>query len=187
MELGEKAGLRPSKPMRDVFGDALLDVATHNHQVVVLDGDLGNSTKAERVRQTFPDRFFNVGIAEQNLFGMAAGFAKAGLIPFVSTFSAFASMRAGEFVRTDICYQKLNCKIIATHGGTSFGPAGSTHHATEDLSIVRAFANLTVIVPADAIETAKAVRASMDINGPVYIRIGRGFEPRVYETEDYDF
>ncbi|HNR37352.1 MAG TPA: transketolase C-terminal domain-containing protein, partial [Candidatus Hydrogenedentes bacterium] len=110
-----------------------------------------------------------------------------GLTPFISTFSAFASMRACEFLRTDICYQRLNCKIIATHGGTSFGPAGATHHAIEDLSIVRAFPNLTVIVPADGIETAKAVRACMDIQGPVYIRIGRGFEPRAYDSEDYHF
>ena len=113
--------------------------------------------------------------------------AKAGLVPFVSTFSSFASMRACEFLRTDVCYQNLNVKVIATHGGTSFGSAGATHHSTEDLSIVRAFANLTVIVPADGIEAAKAVRACMEVPGPVYIRIGRGFEPRVYDSEDYPF
>ncbi|HEO70356.1 MAG TPA: transketolase family protein, partial [Candidatus Hydrogenedentes bacterium] len=115
------------------------------------------------------------------------GMAKAGLIPFVSTFSVFATLRAGEFLRTDICYQNLNCKIIATHSGTSFGPAGTTHHATEDLSVVRALANLTVIVPADGHETANAVKASLDVDGPVYIRIGRGFEPVVYENDQYGF
>jgi transketolase len=121
------------------------------------------------------------------MFGVAAGMAKVGLTPFLSTFSSFASMRACEFLRTDICYQGLNCKIIATHGGTSFGSAGATHHSIEDLSIVRAFPGITLIVPADGIETAKAVRACLDIKGPVYIRIGRGFEPRVYESENYDF
>ena len=109
------------------------------------------------------------------------------MIPFVSTFSVFASARACEFLRTDICYQQLNVKVIATHGGISFGSGGATHHGTEDYSVVRAFPHLTVIVPADAIETAKAVKACMDINGPVYIRIGRGFEPNINKSEDYDF
>jgi len=172
---------------REIYGLALRELGERHPEIVGLSADLAKSTKIGTFGEAFPDRFFNAGIAEQNLFGMAAGLAKAGLIPFVSTFSAFASMRAGEFVRTDICYQNLNCKIIATHGGTSFGPAGTTHHATEDLSIVRGFANLTVIVPADAIETANAVRASLDIDGPVYIRIGRGFEPRIYESDDYGF
>jgi transketolase len=172
---------------KEVYGVVLCDLAKIHPEIVGLSADLAQSTKIGALAEMFPERFFNVGIAEQNLFGMAAGMAKVGLIPFVSTFSAFASMRACEFVRTDICYQNLNCKIIATHGGTSFGPAGTTHHSTEDLSIVRAFANLTVMVPADAIETAKSVRACMEVKGPVYIRIGRGFEPRCYESEDYDF
>lgn len=172
---------------REIYGLVLCELGEKYPQIVGLSADLAESTKIGMFGKKFPDRFFNTGIAEQNLFGLAAGLAKAGLTPFVSTFSAFASMRAGEFVRTDICYQNLNCKIIATHGGTSFGPAGTTHHATEDMSIVRAFANLKVIVPADAIETAKAVRACIEVDGPVYIRIGRGFEPRVYESEDYDF
>ncbi|MCP4644350.1 MAG: transketolase family protein [bacterium] len=172
---------------REIYGLVLCELGEREPRIVGLSADLAKSTKIGTFGEKFPDRFFNLGIAEQNLFGVAAGMAKSGLIPFVSTFSAFASMRAGEFVRTDICYQNLNCKIIATHGGTSFGPAGTTHHATEDLSIVRAFANLTVIVPADGYETAKAVRACMDIDGPVYIRIGRGFEPAVYESDDYEF
>ncbi|MBN2310937.1 MAG: transketolase family protein [Candidatus Hydrogenedentes bacterium] len=172
---------------REIYGLVLCELGEKYPEIVGLSADLAKSTKIGTFGDRFPERFFNVGIAEQNLFGIAAGLAKSGLIPFVSTFSAFASMRAGEFVRTDICYQNLNCKIIATHGGTSFGPAGTTHHATEDLAIVRAFANLTVVVPADPFETAHAVRASMAIDGPVYIRIGRGFEPPVYESEDYDF
>ena len=172
---------------REIYGLVLVELGERHPEIVGLSADLAKSTKIGIFGEKYPERFFNVGIAEQNLFGIAAGLAKAGLVPFVSTFSIFASLRAGEFVRTDICYQNLNCKIIATHGGTSFGQAGTTHHATEDLSVVRAFANLTVIVPADAIETANAVRACMDINGPVYIRIGRGFEPRVYESDDYGF
>ncbi len=172
---------------REIYGMVLTDLGEQYPEIVGLSADLAKSTKIGTFGEKFPDRFFNLGIAEQNMFGVGAGLAKAGLIPFVSTFSAFASMRACEFLRTDICYQNLNVKVIATHGGTSFGSAGSTHHAIEDLSIVRAFPNLCVIVPADAIETAQAVKACMDIDGPVYIRIGRGFEPRVYEAEDYPF
>ena len=172
---------------REIYGQVLCDLADQIPEIVGLSADLAKSTKIGALGDKYPDRFFNVGIAEQNLFGVAAGMAKAGLIPFVSTFSVFATLRAGEFLRTDICYQNLNCKIIATHSGTSFGPAGTTHHATEDLSIVRAFANLTVIVPADGRETANAIRASLNVDGPVYIRIGRGFEPVVYDTEDYGF
>ena len=172
---------------REIYGIVMADLGAMYPNIVGLSADLAKSTKIETFGNKFPERFFNFGIAEGNMFSAAAGMAAVGLIPFVSTFSAFASMRACEFLRTDICYQNLNCKIIATHGGTSFGSAGTTHHATEDLSIVRAFANLTVIVPADGIETANAVRACMDINGPVYIRINRGFDSPVYKNEDYGF
>jgi len=171
----------------EIYGQVLCDLAAQIPTIVGLSADLARSTKIGALAKAFPDRFFNVGIAEQNLFGVAAGMAKSGLIPFVSTFSAFATMRAGEFLRTDICYQRLNCKIIATHGGTSFGPAGTTHHATEDLAITRSMANLVLIVPADGRETANAVKACVHWDGPVYIRIGRGFEPLVYEKDDYGF
>ena len=172
---------------REIYGVVLSDLGAARPDIVGLSADLAKSTQIGAFGERFPDRFFNFGIAEQNMFGVAAGMAKAGLLPFVSTFSAFASMRACEFLRTDICYQNLNVKVIATHGGTSFGSAGSTHHAIEDLSIVRAFPNLTVIVPADGFETAQAVKKCMDINGPVYIRIGRGFEPAAYAGEDDSF
>ena len=121
------------------------------------------------------------------MFGIAAGLAKAGLVPFVSTMAVFTCLRAGEQVRTDIAYQNLPIKIIATHAGISFGHAGTTHHCTEDFGVMRSVANMTVICPADGIETSKAVRACVDTPGPVYIRIGRGFEPPCYESEDYDF
>jgi transketolase len=171
----------------DIYGEILCVLGEMRPDIVGLSADLAKSTKIGKFAEKFPDRFFNVGIAEQNLFGMAAGMAKSGLLPFVSTMAVFSTMRAAEQVRTDICYQNLNVKIIATHSGTSFGPAGTTHHCTEDLAIMRAMANMTVIAPADGIETANAVKACVDWPGPVYIRIGRGFEPRCYENEDYGF
>ena len=171
----------------EIYGQVLTDLGREHPEIVALTADLAKSTKIGKFQDEFPERFFNVGIAEQNLFGVAAGMAKSGLLPVVSTMAAFASMRAAEQVRTDICYQNVNVKIIATHAGLSFGSAGSTHHCTEDLSIMRAFPNMTVIVPADGIETANAVRAAIEHQGPVYIRIGRGFEPTYYKTEDYGF
>jgi len=171
----------------EIYGALLCDLAATDPTIVGLSADLANSTKIGIFAKAYPDRFFNIGIAEQNMFGIAAGLAKSGLTPFVSTMAAFASMRAAEQVRTDICYQNANCKIIATHGGTSFGSAGTTHHCTEDLAIMRSFANMTVVVPADGIETANAVRASLAIDGPVYIRLGRGFEPTYYASEEYGF
>lgn len=171
----------------EIYGEILCKLGEENPKIVGLSADLAKSTKIGKFGEKFPERFFNAGIAEQNMFGMAAGLAQSGLIPFVSTFAAFTAMRSLEQVRTDICYQNLNCNIIATHGGTSFGQAGTTHHCTEDIAIMRSLANMTVIVPADGVETANAVRASIDIPGPVYIRIGRGFEPPFYEREDYGF
>ena len=135
----------------------------------------------------FPDRFFNVGIAEQNLFGIAAGMARAGLVPFLSTFSQFASLRAADQLSTDLCYQNVNAKVIATHSGTSFGQAGSTHHAITDLAVTRAMPNLTVICPADGMETYNAVMAAYNTFGPFYIRINRGFDNTLYKGTDYGF
>ena len=171
----------------EIYGHVLAQLGEERKDLVALTADLAKSTKIGKFGEKHPERFFNVGIAEQNLFGIAAGLALAGYVPFVSTFAVFASLRAGEQVRTDICYQNLDCKIIATHSGLSFGTAGSTHHCTEDLAVMRSFANMTVVVPADGIETANAVRASLDRPGPFYMRIGRGFEQTVYETEDYGF
>jgi len=172
---------------REIYGRILCELSDRDPRIVGLTADLAKSTAISIFEKHAPERFFNVGIAEQNLMGVAAGMAKVGLIPFASTFAAFASMRACEQVRTDICYQNLPVKIIATHGGMSFGAAGTTHHCTEDLAIMRSFANMTVIVPADGVETANAVRAVKDMPGPCYIRIGRGFEPPFYENENYGF
>ena len=171
----------------EIYGKTLVELGQKDKRVVALTADLAKSTKIGDFMSKFPDRFFNVGIAEQNLFGIAAGMAKAGLIPFASTFSVFASLRATDQVHTDICYQNANVKIIGTHGGTSFGQAGSTHHAIEDLAVVRSLVNMKVIVPADGFETANAVRAAYAMQGPVYIRINRGFDQTVYTSEDYGF
>lgn len=171
----------------EIYGKTLCELAAHDKRVVALTADLAKSTKIGDFQEKYPDRFYNVGIAEQNLFGIAAGMAKGGLIPFVSTFSVFASMRATDQLHTDICYQNLNVKIIGTHSGTSFGQAGSTHHAIEDMAMLRSLVNLRIIVPADGYETANAVRAAYRLEGPVYIRINRGFDQTVYTGEDYGF
>ncbi|MGF7057450.1 transketolase family protein [Brassicibacter mesophilus] len=171
----------------EFYGTVLCDLGEKHPEIVGLSADLAKSTKIGKFGEKFPERFFNVGIAEQNMFGIAAGLAKAGMVPYVSTFAVFTSMRALDQVHTDICYQNLNVKMIATHAGLSFGQAGSTHHCTEDLSIMRSMANCKVIVPADGIETANAVQAAYDIEGPVYIRINRGFDQKLYENTDYDF
>ena len=172
---------------REIYGRTLAELGKHNDKIVGLTADLEKTTAIVHFGEAFPDRFFNVGIAEQNMLGIAAGLAKAGLIPFASTMAVFACLRAGEQLRTDIAYQNLPVKIIATHSGISFGHAGTTHHCTEDFAITRSIANMTVICPADGIETSKAVQACIDIPGPVYIRIGRGFEPPCYESDDYAY
>ncbi|PIE98529.1 MAG: transketolase [Treponema sp.] len=171
----------------EVYAQTLTDLAKNDPRIVVLTADLAKSTKIGVFYDSLPERFFNFGIAEQNMYGVAAGMAKCGLVPFTSAFAAFNSMRALDQVHTDICYQNLNVKMIASHAGTSFGQAGSTHHSTEDLAIMRSMANLTVIVPADGIETANAVKACVEIDGPVYIRINRGFDQVLYEDMNYGY
>ena len=171
----------------EIYGQVLSQLGDQYPNLVAITADLATSTKIGAFGKKFPDRFINVGIAENSMFGMAAGMAAAGFMPVCSTFATFAALRSAEQVRTDICYQNLNVKIIATHGGISFGQAGSTHHCTEDISVMRSFANMTVVVPADGIETGNAVAAAMEVDGPVYIRIGRGFEPTVHTSPDYGF
>ena len=172
---------------REIYGRTMAALAERNDKIVGITADLEKTTAIKFFADRFPNRFYNVGIAEQNMFGIAAGLAKAGLIPFASTMAVFACLRAGEQVRTDIAYQNLPVKIIATHAGISFGHAGTTHHCTEDFAVMRAIPNMTVICPADGIETSKAVQACADTAGPVYIRIGRGFEPPCYESDDYAY
>lgn len=171
----------------EIYGKALVELGEKHPEAVALTADLAKSTKIGEFMKRFPDRFFNVGIAEQNLVGVAAGMAKAGLVPFLSTFSQFASFRAADQLHTDICYQNVNAKVIATHSGTSFGQAGSTHHAICDLALTRSIPNLTVICPADGMETYNAVMAAYETPGPFYIRINRGFDQTLYKDTDYGY
>lgn len=171
----------------EVYGRVLVEMGKTHKEIVVLTADLAKSTKSGVFFKEYPDRSFNFGIAEQNMMTAAAGLALTGKRPYVSTFACFASMRACEQVRTDICYPRLNVKIMGTHSGLSMGNGGTTHHATEDLAIMRSFAGMTVVVPADGIETAKLVEATIGHDGPLYMRVGRGFEPPAYTSPDYDF
>lgn len=171
----------------EIYGQVLTQLALQNKKIVALTTDLARSTKIGKFEEKIPERFFNLGIAEANMVAIASGMAEAGLLPVISTFAVFASLRAAEFVRTDLCYQKRNVKIIGTHSGTSFGQAGTTHHCTEDLAVMRSFANMVVIAPADARETGKAVEAVLAWDGPCYMRIGRGFEPPLHKDLDFDF
>lgn len=171
---------------RDAYGDELVVLGKNNPNVVVLDADLSKSTKTNVFKKAFPERHFNFGIAEANMMVTAAGLAASGKIPFASTFAVFASGRAWEPIRASICYPKLNVKIVATHGGITVGEDGATHQANEDIAIMRVLPNMTVIVPADGIETKKAVDAIAEYNGPVYMRLGRSGVPVIF-GEDYDF
>lgn len=171
---------------REAYGKALVKLGKKNKQIVVLDADLSKSTKTADFAKVFPDRFFNVGIAEQNLMGTAAGLATAGKIPFVSTFAMFATGRAFEQIRNTIAYPKLNVKIAATHAGLTVGEDGASHQTVEDISLMRSIPNMTVIVPADGIETEAAIFAAAEKDGPVYIRLGRLGVPAV-NNENYQF
>jgi transketolase len=171
---------------RDAYGKALVKLGAENPRIVALDADLSKSTKTVDFKKAYPERFFNMGIAEQNLMGTAAGLAAAGKIPFASTFAVFATGRAFEQIRNSIAYTKLNVKIAATHAGLTVGEDGASHQAIADIAVMRALPNMTVIVPADGIETEQAVRAAAQYEGPVYIRLGRSGVPVLYGS-DYDF
>lgn len=165
---------------REVYGDALVELATAHPEVVALTADLMLSHKLKGFHDTHPERFFNVGIAEQDLMGVSAGLAVDGKIPFATTFAAFASMRAHEQVRTDIAYPNLPVKIVGTMGGLSGGTAGPTHSGLEDIGVMRLMPGMTVIAPSDPLHLAQFVQQAYDTPGPVYIRLGRGEDPVVY-------
>jgi len=171
---------------RDAYGKTLVKLGETNDNVVVLDADLSKSTKTNDFSKSFPNRFFNMGIAEQNLVGAACGFATAGKIPFVSTFAMFATGRAFEVIRNSVCYPKLNVKICATHAGITVGEDGASHESIEDIAIMRAIPNMTVVVPADGIETEKIVLEAAKFNGPMYVRLGRSGVQTLF-NEDYKF
>lgn len=172
---------------RDAYGEALVELGHKNDQVVVLDADLSKSTKTHGFSQAFPDRFFNMGIAEQNLLGTAAGLATAGKIPFASTFAMFATGRGFEIIRNSICYPKLNVKVCATHAGLTVGEDGASHQSVEDIALMRSIPNMTVIVPADGVETKAVIHAIADYQGPVYVRLGRLAVPTVNDEANYEF
>lgn len=171
---------------RDAYGKTLVSLGAKNDNVVVLDADLSKSTKTHGFKVEYPERFFNMGIAEANMMGVAAGLAAAGKVPFASTFAVFAAGRAFEIIRNSICYPKLNVKICATHAGITVGEDGASHQAIEDLAIMRALPNMTVLCPADGISAAKLVEAAAEFNGPVYVRLGRSGIPVLYK-EDQTF
>jgi transketolase len=171
---------------REAYGEALVELGKEDPSIVVLDADLSGSTKTSLFAKAFPDRFFNLGVAEQNLMGVAAGFARAGLKPFVSTFAIFATGRAFEPLRQQIAYPRLNVKIVASHGGITVGEDGGSHQTVEDLSLMRSLPNMVVVVPADGVETKKVIRAVHLYEGPVYVRTGRMKVPVLFDSS-YSF
>lgn len=170
---------------REAYGKALAEFGA-DEKIVVLDADLSKSTKTASFQAEHPDRFFNMGIAEANMMCVAAGLSTCGKIPFASTFAIFAAGRACEQVRNSICYPKLNVKIGATHSGITVGEDGASHQMLEDISNMRVLPNMTVISPADAVETRLAVKAAIEHNGPVYLRLGRLAVPVIFD-ETYEF
>jgi transketolase len=166
---------------REAYGRAVVSVGEKRPEVVVLEADLGKSTQTMLFRERFPERYFPIGIAESNMMGIAAGLAASGLIPFASTFCIFASMRASEQVRNSIAYPALNVKIVATNAGIEIGADGVTHQAIEDIAIMRALPNMTVLVPSDPVLTTKLIGIAADFEGPMYIRIGRQDTPYLYD------
>ena len=174
--------IRECKSVRSEYGKTLVELGKENKDIVVLDADLSCSTQTKLFAKEFPDRFFNVGISEQDLMTTAAGLACTGKIPFVSTFAMFATGRAWEQVRNTICYSNLNVKIAATHGGITVGEDGASHQALEDISLMRSIPNMTIIVPADAQETKQAIEFAATYKGPVYIRIARTNLPDIFDS-----
>lgn len=168
---------------REAYGQALEELGAVRQDVVVLDADLSKSTKTGVFQAKYPERFFNAGIAEQNLMGLAAGFAAAGKVPFASTFAVFATGRAYDQIRNSICYPRLNVKIAATHAGITVGEDGGSHQALEDINLMRGLPNMTVLVPADGPEAKNAVKAAAEYEGPVYIRLGRSGVPTITDAD----
>ena len=187
MAVGEKAGLELGKPMRDVFGDALLAVCETNPRVVVLDGDLGNSTKTEYVRQKFPERFFNIGIAESNLVGVGAGLAACDLIPWITSFSSFLLCNAYDQIRLAVALSNINAKILGSHGGITLGKDGPTQMGIEDLALMGGLPTMVILVPSDPASMHAAVRAATDLVGPVFLRSSRVSMPKIYPQENPPF
>ncbi len=171
---------------RDAYGKALVEFGSENENIVVLDADLAAATKTCVFAKAIPERFFDCGIAESNMMGVAAGLALSGKIPFASTFAMFAAGRAFEQIRNSIGYPNANVKIGATHGGITVGEDGATHQCLEDFALMRTIPGMTVMTPADAVEARLMVKAAIEMNGPVYMRFGRAAVPVVFD-ENYSF
>lgn len=172
---------------REAYGKALASLASVNENIVVLDADLSKSTKTADFKAVCEERFLNMGIAEGNMMGVAAGLSTCGKIPYVSTFAMFAAGRAFEQIRNSICYPKLNVKVCATHAGLTVGEDGASHQAIEDLALMRSIPNMTVICPADAVETEAAIKAIAEYDGPCYVRLGRAAVNVINDNEGYEF
>ena len=182
MNFNEKIATRQS------FGEALEKLGKENKNVVVLDADLSGATKTNIFAKSFPDRFFDMGIAEQNMLGVAAGLATCNKIPFASTFAVFATGRAYDQIRNSICYPNLNVKICGTHSGITVGEDGATHQMLEDINLMRALPNMRIICPSDDIQTKWAIKEAAEIKGPVYIRLCRLATPKIYEdNQNFSF
>lgn len=172
------------KATRDAFGEALVELGENNCKVVALSADLQDSTKAILFQKKFPDRFVNVGISEQDLIGIAAGYALEGFIPYVSSFASFITTRPFDMIRMLACYNNINMKIVATHTGITVGEDGGSAQMLEDIAIMRSLPNMVVLCPADAVETKKMVKAMAEYNGPVYLRLARAKYPIVTDESD---
>jgi len=172
--------------LRDAYGDTLVELGNEGANLIVFDADLAGSTRTSKFAKAFPERFFNMGAAEQGMMAAAAGAATTGVVPFVSTFAMFATGRAYEFVRQAVGVGRQNVKIVATHAGLTVGEDGGTHQCLEDLALMRMIPGMTILSPADAIETRQAIRAAYAHQGPVYVRLTRDKFPRIH-TEDYRF
>ena len=173
-------------PTRNGFGDEIVALGKENKNILVVDADIGKSCKTGEFRKQLPEQYLNVGIAEQNCAGVAAGLATCGKIPFVVTYAAFGSMRMCEMIRQEICYTHLNVKIACSHGGVTPANDGASHQAIEDMGILRTIPNMTVVMPADYASARKLVRAAAAFDGPVYLRFTRDAVPVIYD-EDEDF
>jgi transketolase len=175
---------RPEISTRDAFGEVLVEIGRENERVVVFEADISKSTRTCHFAKAFPQRFFQMGVAESNMMVAAAGMATTGKIPFACTYAVFGSMRCCEQVRTFIAYPKLNVKIACSHGGVTPGSDGVTHQGTEDLGIMRTIPGMTVIMPADYFATKKLVKAAVEYTGPVYLRFTRDPVPIIYDADD---
>ncbi len=186
MDIGKKIGLTYGPPTRNAFGNALKEVGAQNQNLVVVDGDVGNSTRTQYFRDEFPDRFFNVGIAESNLIGTASGLWASGKDVLAASFACFLLCNAYDQIRMSIAFPQANIKLMGSHSGISIGEDGPSQMAIEDIALATALPNFTVIVPADAPSTKAATHAMFDREGPVYLRTGRPKVPVLYD-ENLDF